>query len=109
MQFQLNRSRRGRTHPALAVLLATLACAGFVPASALAAPSAEIARKCIHYSYVAYPYKRPGSVRMSGDRQAYFGDCVAKGSDQLRAGFPLKELIILASFCQSYHYRCNYK
>jgi hypothetical protein len=25
-----------------------------------------------------YPYKRPGSVRMSGDRQAYFRDCMAK-------------------------------
>ena len=32
----------------------------------------------MHYSYVAYSYKRPGSVRMSGDRQAYFRDCVAK-------------------------------
>jgi hypothetical protein len=32
----------------------------------------------MQYSYVAYPYKRPGSVRMSGDRQAYFRDCVAK-------------------------------
>ena len=78
MQFQLNRSRCGRTHPRLAVLLATLAYAAFFPASALAGPSAEIARKCMHYSYVAYPYKRPGSVRMSGDRQAYFRDCVAK-------------------------------
>jgi hypothetical protein len=78
MQLQLNRSRRGRTHAGLAVLLAALACAAFSPAGALAAPSAEIARKCMQYSYVAYPYKRPGSVRMSGDRQAYFRDCVAK-------------------------------
>jgi hypothetical protein len=31
----------------------------------------------MHYSYLAYPYKRPGSVRMSGDRQAYFRDCIA--------------------------------
>lgn len=32
----------------------------------------------MRYSYLAYPYKRPGSVRMSGERQAYFRDCVAK-------------------------------
>ena len=66
------------TASGLAVLLATLASAAFFPASALAGPSAEVARKCMHYSYVVNPYKRPGSVRMSGDRQAYFRDCVAK-------------------------------
>ncbi|MGT2437716.1 hypothetical protein ACU4GH_19985 [Bradyrhizobium betae] len=32
----------------------------------------------MHYSYIAFPYKRPGAVLMSGDRQAYFKDCVAK-------------------------------
>jgi hypothetical protein len=48
------------------------------PSAALAAPSAEVARKCMHWSYVAFPYKRPGSVKMSGDRQAYFKDCLAK-------------------------------
>jgi hypothetical protein len=48
------------------------------PSAALAAPSAEVARKCMHWSYVAYPYKRPGSVKMSGDRQAYFKDCMTK-------------------------------
>jgi hypothetical protein len=36
-------------------LLATLASAAFFPASALAGPSAEVARKCMHYSYVVYP------------------------------------------------------
>ena len=46
--------------------------------SALAGPSAETAKRCIHYSYLVYPYKRPGSVRGSGDRQAYFTDCMAK-------------------------------
>jgi hypothetical protein len=48
------------------------------PMDVSAAPSAETARKCVHYSYIAFPYKRPGAVRMSGDRQAYFKDCVAK-------------------------------
>lgn len=57
---------------------ALIALAANAPSAALAAPSAEVARKCMHLSYVAYPYKRPGSVKMSGDRQAYFRDCMAK-------------------------------
>lgn len=55
-----------------------LAAGALMPASALAGPSAETAKRCIHYSYLVYPYKRPGSVRGSGDRQAYFRDCMAK-------------------------------
>jgi hypothetical protein len=43
-----------------------------------AAPSAEVAKLCLHYAYVAYPFKRPGAVHMSGDRQAYFQDCMGK-------------------------------
>jgi hypothetical protein len=46
-----------------------------------AAPSAEVAKRCLHFSYVAYPFKRPGAVPMSGDRQAYFRDCMAKNGD----------------------------
>jgi hypothetical protein len=46
-----------------------------------AAPSADVAKRCVHYSYMAYPFKRPGAVHMSGDRQAYFKDCVAKNGD----------------------------
>jgi hypothetical protein len=49
-------------------MVVSLVTAGLVPASAVAAPSAETAKRCIHYSYVVYPYIRPGSVRMSGDR-----------------------------------------
>ncbi len=49
--------------------------------SASAAPSADVAKRCIHYSYMAYPYKRPGAVPMSGDRQAYIKDCFAKNGD----------------------------
>ena len=55
-----------------------LAGLGLAPPCAFAAPSAETARRCMHYSYVVYPYTRPGAVRMSGDRQAYFRDCLAK-------------------------------
>jgi hypothetical protein len=49
-----------------------------VPVIAVAAPSAETAKRCMHYSYLIYPYKRPGAVRGSGDRQVYFRDCMAK-------------------------------
>ena len=55
-----------------------LVIAGLGPGSALAAPSAETAKRCIRYSYLVYPYKRPGSVRMSGNRQTYFNDCMAR-------------------------------
>jgi hypothetical protein len=59
-------------------LVPGLVVATLLPANALAGPSAETAKRCIHYSYLVYPYKRPGSVRGSGDRQAYFRDCMAK-------------------------------
>lgn len=60
------------------ILLAAALVASGVTSASTAAPSAEAARRCMHYSYIAYPYKRPGSVRMSPDRQAYFRDCMAK-------------------------------
>jgi hypothetical protein len=60
------------------ILFAVLPCVGLAPAGAQVGPSAEVAKRCMHYSYLAYPYKRPGSVRMSGDRQAYFRDCMQK-------------------------------
>jgi hypothetical protein len=63
------------------ILFAALAGAGLIPPEASAAPSAVIARKCMQYSYIAYPYKRPGSTRMSGDRQSYFRNCMTKEGD----------------------------
>ncbi len=51
------------------------------PLAVRAAPSAEVAKRCIHYSYVMYPFKRPGAVRMSGDRQAYVQDCLARDGE----------------------------
>ena len=51
------------------------------PPATQAAPTAEVAKRCQHYAYIAYPYKRPGAVPMSGDRQAYFKDCMAKNGD----------------------------
>jgi hypothetical protein len=49
--------------------------------TASAAPSADVAKRCLHYSYIVYPFKRPGAMHMSGDRQAYFRDCIAKNGD----------------------------
>jgi hypothetical protein len=46
-----------------------------------AAPTAEVAKRCVHYAYIAYPWKRPGSGPMSGDRQAYINDCFAKNGE----------------------------
>jgi hypothetical protein len=63
------------------VLTAILITAAHLPGPASAAPSAEIAKRCLHYAYLLYPYHRPGSVRGSGDRQAYFRDCMAKDGD----------------------------
>jgi hypothetical protein len=61
----------------VATALFTCAVSGSL-SRAVAGPSPEVARKCMRFSYIAYPYKRPGSVKMSGDRQSYFRDCMAK-------------------------------
>jgi hypothetical protein len=45
------------------------------------APTAEVAKKCLHFSYIAYPYKVPGKVRMSSDRHDYFKACIEKNGD----------------------------
>jgi hypothetical protein len=44
-------------------------------------PSAAVAKKCLHFSYIAYPFKRPGKVQASGDRQTYFKACLEKDGD----------------------------
>lgn len=61
---------------ALTLLVVEIVGAGLSPAAA--GPNAETAKKCVRYSYLLYPYQRPGSVRMSGDRNNYFRDCIAK-------------------------------
>lgn len=45
------------------------------------APSAEVAKKCLRFAYIAYPYMRPGKAPASGDRQAYFKACLEKGGN----------------------------
>jgi hypothetical protein len=63
--------------------------AALIPAGTSAAPNAEIAKRCMHYSYLVYSYliypcKRPGSVRGSGDRQSYSGTAWRKTATYLR-------------------------
>jgi hypothetical protein len=59
--------------------LLTLAAALTLPTSqASAAPTAEVAKRCLHYAYIVYPHKRPGAAPASGDREAYFRDCLNK-------------------------------
>ena len=68
----------------LCIILITITGVGLIrgPQAALAAPpTAEVAKRCLHYAYIAYPFKRPGAVRMTGDREAYFRDCLAKNGD----------------------------
>ena len=65
------------------ILIALVAfCPGLrLTSIASAAPTAHVAKRCVHYAYIAYPFRRPGSVPMSGDRQAYVKDCFAKNGD----------------------------
>lgn len=62
------------------IVAASLALA-LSPRAVWAAPTTEVAKRCVHYAYIAYPWKRPGSSPMSGDRQAYINDCFAKNGD----------------------------
>ena len=70
------------TNPLKTILAAGIfLTAGLMPETSLAGPSAETTKRCLHYSCVLYRYKRPGSVRTSGDRPSYFKDCMAKNGD----------------------------
>jgi len=51
------------------------------PPAALAAPTAEVAKRCLHYAYIVYPRRRPGAAPASGDREAYFRDCLNKNGE----------------------------
>jgi hypothetical protein len=66
-----------------AAMLALIVVANVAPSPQAAAepPTAEVAKRCLHYAYIVYPFKRPGAVRMSGDREAWFRDCLAKNGD----------------------------
>jgi hypothetical protein len=58
--------------------LSVLATLPFGSSEVSAAPTAEVAKRCLHYAYIVYPHKRPGAAPASGDREAYFRDCLNK-------------------------------
>ena len=64
--------------PVAIVIATVLILLALAPIEAWAAPSADVAKRCFRYSYIAFPFKRPGSAPGSGDRQAYFKDCLAR-------------------------------
>ena len=45
---------------------------------AVAGPDAEVAKRCLRAAYLVFPYKRPGSAPMNGDRLHFFRQCVAQ-------------------------------
>ena len=61
--------------------VALLATMMFSPSQVSAAPTAEVAKRCLHYAYIVYPRKRPGAAPASGDREAYFRDCLSKDGE----------------------------
>lgn len=65
---------------AFVIAFATLSALFYREAQA-EAPSAEVAKKCLHFAYIAYPYLRPGAAPASGDRQVYFKACLEKGGN----------------------------
>lgn len=75
------RSSARRVTSLALIALVSLAVVAISVTTAHAAPTAEIAKRCLRYAYTVYPYKRPGAVPMSGDRQAYFQDCMGKNGD----------------------------
>jgi hypothetical protein len=51
------------------------------PSQISAAPTPEVAKRCIHYAYILYPYRRPGAAPANGGREAYFRDCLNKDGE----------------------------
>jgi hypothetical protein len=61
--------------------LALAAAIGASPREASAAPTAEVAKRCLHYAYILYPYRKPGAAPASGARETYFRDCLNKDGE----------------------------
>lgn len=61
--------------------VAILATMTFVSSQVSAAPTSEVAKRCLHYAYIAYPHRPPGVAPASGDREAYFRDCLKKDGE----------------------------
>jgi hypothetical protein len=77
----MSRMSNSRIEYVAMLAAAVAAVSALSIAGASAAPTAEVAKRCIHYSYMVYPYKRPGAAPMNGDRQAYVKDCFAKNGE----------------------------
>jgi len=68
--------------PQLAITaLVVLATMTFVSSQVSAAPTAEVAKRCLHYAYMIYPHRPPGAAPASGAREAYFRDCLNKDGE----------------------------
>ena len=72
-------------------VLALVTAVSFAPPQASAAPTAEVAKRCLHYAYIVYPFKPPGAAPASGDREAYFRDCLNKKGEVPEPARPPKK------------------
>ena len=61
--------------------LTALATMTFVSSRVSAAPTAEVAKRCLHYAYIAYPRRPPGAAPASADRETFFRDCLNKDGE----------------------------
>ena len=72
------------------LVLITAVDLGLSPRAGAAPPTAEVAKRCLHYAYIAYPWKRPGAAPMNGNREAWFRDCLAKNGEVPEPAGPSK-------------------
>jgi hypothetical protein len=76
-------------HAALLALIVAVNVA-LSPQAGAEPPTAEVAKRCLHFAYIVYPWKRPGAVPMSGDREAWFRSCLAKNGEVPEPSRPAK-------------------
>ena len=65
----------------LSGLSALVLAVSFAPSQVSAAPTAEVAKRCLHYAYIVYPFRRPGAAPANGARETYFRDCLNKNGE----------------------------
>jgi hypothetical protein len=71
-------------------MLTVLATATSMSSSVLASPTAEVAKRCLHYAYIVYPRRRPGAAPASAVREVYFRDCLSKDGEVAEPKPPVK-------------------
>jgi hypothetical protein len=62
-------------------LFVLMATATLTASQASSVPTAEVAKRCLHFAYIAYPYRKPGAAPASGARETYFRDCLNKDGE----------------------------